>query len=278
MIKSINNCFYKQMRFKYTDYHIHTKWSSDIINNGPSFEDYLPIAKKNRMNICFLEHYELYKVENDKFHPFFNGKIEKYLDEIDEIKETHDFVLSGLEVDYYKERENDLLEFLDEYRKCIDFIAGSVHECDIGYPITEKSYILRLLKTKSLKQLIDDYFISVENMIRSKIFKNICHIDTVLRYINPNEIKPSEDCDISDKRIFNLGLLCIENGINIEYNLSGPKYSLGRTFPSKKVITNMRELGANIFIGSDSHDLKYFKDTISNVKKAYKIIEQIEAK
>ena len=30
------------MKFKYTDYHIHTSdWSSDIDENGPKFEDYI---------------------------------------------------------------------------------------------------------------------------------------------------------------------------------------------------------------------------------------------
>lgn len=263
------------MRFKYTDYHVHTRWSSDIATDGPSFEDYLLIAEMNRINICFLEHYELYYVENDKSHPFYNGMINKYLDEIDKIKEDYDFVLSGLEIDYYREKENELIEFLDDYKKNIDFIAGSIHECDITYPITEKDYIIKLLEKKSIKEIIDDYFISAEKMIKSKIFDNICHIDTIARYINSNDIIPTIDCDLSDKRVFNLGLLCIENNIKIEYNLSGSKYPLGRSFPSKEIITELKKQGAEIFIGSDSHDLNYFENSISKVKEAYEYLSKI---
>ncbi len=277
MINSLNNTFYRHMRFKYTDYHVHTKWSSDIVQNGPNFEDYIAITEKKKLNICFLEHYELYKVENDIYHPFFKGNIENYLEEIDELKETYDFILSGLEVDYYKEREVDLLEFMDNYKKKIDFIAGSVHECDIGFPITEKSYIIELLKKKTTGQLIDEYFISVEKMIKSQIFQNICHIDTIFRYINNNEIKPSKDCDISDEKILNLGKLCIKNGINIEFNLSGSKYSYGKSFPSREIIIQLKKLGAKIFIGSDSHNLKYFKEKSLTVKKEYKFIEQLNS-
>ena len=93
------------MKFKYTDYHIHTKWSHDIVNSGPTFEDYCKVAEKNKINICFLDHYELYYIETDKNYPFYDNKIVNYLEEVDKIKENYDFVLSGLEVDYYKDRE-----------------------------------------------------------------------------------------------------------------------------------------------------------------------------
>jgi histidinol phosphatase-like PHP family hydrolase len=86
------------MKFKHTDYHIHTNWSADISKNGPVFEDYIKIAEANEINICFLEHYELYYIEQDKTNPFYDSKIDDYLEEIDELKETYNFVLSGLPV------------------------------------------------------------------------------------------------------------------------------------------------------------------------------------
>ncbi len=264
------------MRYKYTDYHVHTRWSSDIPKNGPNFEDYLLIAESNHINVCFLEHYELYYVKNDKNHPFYDGKIDIYLEEIDKIKETYNFALSGLEIDYYIGMEKDILEFLDDYGECIDFIAGSIHECDIKYPITERNYIIDLLKKKPIKEIIDDYFNSTKEMINSKIFKNICHIDTIFRYININDIKPTDNCDISDKRILDIGLLCINNNISIEYNLSGLRYSLNRPFPSKEIITNLKKKGGNIFVGSDSHDLNYFQDSILKIKEAYQYLNNIK--
>ena len=93
------------MKFKYTDYHVHTNWSLDIVENGPKFEDYILVAEENRINVCFLDHYELYYVEKDKKTPFHDENIYNYLEEIDTLKETYDFILSGLEVDYYPEKE-----------------------------------------------------------------------------------------------------------------------------------------------------------------------------
>jgi len=147
------------MRFKFTDFHVHTRdWSIDVADDGPTFEDYIKVAEKHRINVCFLDHYELYYIENDKTNPFYGGKIDDYLEEIDNFKETYDFILSGLEVEYYEDKEIQLLELMDDYRKELDFIGGSIHEWIIGYPITTKEGLTSLLEKKPIKQIIDEYF------------------------------------------------------------------------------------------------------------------------
>ncbi|TFG21800.1 MAG: histidinol-phosphatase HisJ family protein [Promethearchaeota archaeon] len=263
------------LKFKYTDYHVHTKWSHDIAKIGPSFEDYARIAEKNKINICFLDHYELYYIENDNNYPFYEGKIIQYLDEIDKIKEVYDCVLSGLEVDYYLDYENQLKEFMDDYEKQFDFIAGTLHEPYIGLPVTTRIKLAELLEKKHVKEVVDNFFKLSKKMIESKIFKNICHLDTIFRYINTKDFIPSFDTDVSDERVLNLGRLCIKNNLNIEYNLSGLKFPIGRPFPSKSVITQLKKEGANIFVGSDSHSINYFRTAIPKVKKAYKFLKKV---
>ena len=264
------------MKFKYTDYHVHTKWSHDIAKFGPSFEDYATIAERNKINICFLDHYELYYIENDKNYPFYANKIEQYLEEIDKIKDNFDFILSGLEVDYYSDYEFQLREFMDDYEKQFDFIAGTLHEPYIGLPVTTRVKLAELLKKKHVKEVVDSFFKLSKKMIESKIFQNICHLDTIFRYINVRDLVPSFDTDVSDERVLNLGRLCIKNNLNIEYNLSGLKFPIGRPFPSKFVITQLKKEGAKIFVGSDSHSINYFRTSISKVKKAYKFLNKIK--
>ena len=266
------------MKFKYTDYHVHTKWSHDISEFGPSFEDYLRIAEKNKINICFLDHYELYYIEHDKTYPFYGGKTEQYLEEVDKVKETYDFVLSGLEVDYYKDYEIQLREFMDDYEKNFDFIAGTLHEPDIGLPITNRDKLVELLGKKSITQVVNNFFELSKEMIRSQIFENICHLDTIFRYINIRDLTPTFDTNVSDERVLKLGRLCVKNNISIEYNLSGLKFPIGRPFPSKSVITQLRKEGAKIFVGSDSHSVNYFRTSVSKVKKAYKFLKKIDKK
>ena len=263
------------MKFKYTDYHVHTRWSHDIKDFGPAFEDYIKVAEKNKINLCFLDHYELYYIEEDKNYPFYgDGKINQYLEEVDKLKETYEYVLSGLEVDYYIDREMELWEFMDDYGNQIDFIAGTLHETEFGYPVTTRDKLLQLLRKKKIKDIVDEYFELMERLINSKIFKNIAHLDTIFRYINPKDLNPTFDVDTSDDRILELGRLCVKNKIQIEYNLSGLKYPIKRTFPSKKVIKQLNKEGAQIFVGSDSHSVNYFRTKIQKVKKAYKFLKK----
>lgn len=264
------------MKFKYTDYHVHTKWSSDIQENGPVFEDYIKIAEDNEINICFLEHYELYSIERDKTNPFYNGKIDNYLEEIDQLKENYNNILGGLEVEYYQDREIELMEFMDDYGKELDFIGGTVHEWIYSYPITTREKLIQLLEKVQMKQVINDYFEIYKMMIKSKIFKNVCHLDTIFRYINENDIIPLDDCNISEDRVLNLGRLCIKNKIRIEYNLSGTRFPINRPFPAKEVAEQLKSERAKFFVGSDSHSLEFFQETIPKVKQAYEFLGLID--
>jgi HisJ family histidinol phosphate phosphatase len=123
-----------------------------------------------------------------------------------------------------------------------------------------------------MKQVIDDYFETYRMMIDSKIFKNVCHIDTIFRYINENDLVPSDDCNISEERVLNLGRSCIKNKIRIEYNLSGIRFPINRPFPSKEVVKQLKSEHAKFFIGSDSHSLEFFEETIPKVKQAYEFL------
>ncbi len=263
------------MKYPITDYHLHTKWSDDIADVGPNFEDYLNVAEENKINICFLEHYEIYQVETTENHPFRINSMDNYLEELDKIKDNYEFVLSGLEVDYYHDRADQIGEFLDEYESQLDFVAGSMHEPILDYPITQRDKLLTLMENWTITQIVDEFFTHSEHMINSKLFKNICHIDTIFRYINENDIKPPPDCDCSEERVLELGRSCIKNNIKIEYNLSGDKFPIGRSFPSKDVIMQLKKEGAKIFVGSDSHFVPYFEKNCALVKDAYKLLESI---
>ena len=265
------------MKFKFTDYHVHTaKWSADISKDGPQFEDYIIIAEEHEINICFLDHYELYSIENDKTNPFCDGNIDNYLEEIDELKETYDFIYSGIEVEYYKDREIELLEFMDDYKRELDFIGGTIHEWILGYPITNREKLVKLLEKKKMKTIIDEYFETCEMMVNSKIFTSICHIDTIFRYINENDIIPTKDCDVTEERVLKIGRACIKNNMRVEYNLSGERFPVGRPFPSKPVISQLVREGCKFFVGSDSHSLDYFEKQITKVKDAYVYLNQLK--
>ncbi|MCK4379810.1 MAG: hypothetical protein KAW51_01650, partial [Candidatus Lokiarchaeota archaeon] len=101
------------------------------------------------------------------------------------------------------------------------------------------------------------------------------HIDTIFRYINNNEFIPTDDCDVSDNRVIDLGRLCIKNKIKVELNLSGLRFPIKRTFPSMDVMKQLKKEGVGFFVGSDSHSLDYFEDKIPKVIEAYKLLNPI---
>jgi HisJ family histidinol phosphate phosphatase len=212
-------------------------------------------------------------MDNQFSNPFSNENINTYLEELDGLKETYDFILAGLEVDYYADKETELREFMDDYGKELDFIAGSIHEWIPFYPITTRDKLVELLKKIPMKDVIAEYFVASQKMVKSKIFENICHIDTIFRYINENDIKPEEDCDVSNKKVLELGRSCINNKITIEYNLSGTRFPIKRPFPSREIVRALKKEGAKFFIGSDSHSLDFFETQIPKLKDTYHFLE-----
>ncbi|MHA1689589.1 MAG: PHP domain-containing protein [Promethearchaeota archaeon] len=257
------------MKFKYTDYHVHTKWSHDIVDSGPSFSDYAVMAEKLKLNVCFLDHYKLYYVKYDKTYPFHGVEVtlKKYLEEVNKVKENYAHVLSGLEVDYYVDMEEEIGEFLDIHEKDFDFIAGAFHETDHWFPFTTRAKLKKLLKKKKHEEVIDEFLEITHKMIDSNLFKNICHVDSIFRYLNDNDIKLDRPIEVHDDFFIALGKECAKKGIKLEFNLSGIRYPIQRPFPSLELALKLKQEGVRFFIGSDSHSLKHFKYHVAQIKE-----------
>lgn len=264
------------------DFHVHTKWSLDI-PEGPSPEDYLEEAEKNKIHICFLDHYELVYKNNPKMPegknwtpiwPFEGDNWHKYLEIMDNLKSNYSFVSSGLEVDYYIDKEDELRNFIDDNKNEFDFLVGTVHDAEFCSPITLSEDLQRLIKKYgSFEKVANIYFDIEEQMVKSKIFKAIAHIDTIYRFCGSFiDRKPEYE---NNNRIKKIANLCRDNDIWIEYNLSGIRYPIGRPFPNENLITEFRKQGAKIFVGSDSHSVQTFKQFIPEVKRATQTLKNI---
>ncbi|MHA1339348.1 MAG: histidinol-phosphatase HisJ family protein [Promethearchaeota archaeon] len=261
------------------DFHIHTNWSLDNLT-GPDPEDYLEIAEKNKVQICFLDHYELiYKedppIPKDKTWvpqwPFYNDKWNKYLEKMDEIKSNYSFVFSGLEVDYYTFMEDKIKEFLDDYANEFDLLVGTLHDAEPCSPVTLEEDLKRLIKKYgSFEKVVEIYFEIEKSLVKSKLFNAVAHIDTIFRYCN--KIVPKKDQYDSYFKTKEIIALCIKEGIWIEYNISGYRYPIGRPFPPESMLEEYIPKGAKFFIGSDSHSVETFNLFIPKIKESNKKI------
>ncbi|MHA1729743.1 MAG: histidinol-phosphatase HisJ family protein [Promethearchaeota archaeon] len=270
------------------DLHVHNKWSLDI-PNGPKAEEYLSIAEENQIHIGFLDHYEIF-YEKEYPCPFpdkkwvpvwpFKGKNwERYLEEMDELRINYSFVSTGLEIDYYPDLEDELRNFIDDYGNEFDLLVGSLHELEHFRPVTLPSDLRALIKKHgSFEDVIGIYYNLLENMIKSKIFNAIAHIDTIYRYVGSSFIPMEDEYKNSEYKGYTRQIidLCIEEGVWIEFNLSGYRYPIGRPFPPRQMIEEFGKKGAKIFIGSDSHKIETFQHFIPKIKETNKLIRSLQ--
>jgi HisJ family histidinol phosphate phosphatase len=270
------------------DLHVHNKWSLDI-PHGPRAEEYMEFAEKHQIHIGFLDHYEvLYQKKNlecpfedKKWVPidtFAGDNWNKYLEELDDLKNNYSFVSTGLEIDYAPEDEGELSDFIKEYGSTFDFFVGTLHELERFRPVTLESDLRALIKKHgSFEAIVEIYFDLQEKMIKSGLFTAIAHIDTIYRYcgsiiLGEKKYQNSEYGGYTQRIIE----LCIKNNIWIEYNLSGFRYSVNRPFPPEEMVKKFSKLGAKWFVGSDCHTIPTFNRFVPKIKKANALLRSLQ--
>jgi HisJ family histidinol phosphate phosphatase len=269
------------------DLHVHNRWSLDI-PQGPHPEEYMELAEKNKIHIGFLDHYEvIYQknlecpFEDKKWVPidtFAGDNWNKYLEELDDLKNNYSFVSTGLEIDYAPEDEGELSDFIKEYGSTFDFFVGTLHELERFRPVTLESDLRALIKKHgSFEAIVKIYFDLQEKMIKSGLFTAIAHIDTIYRYCGSiipriDQYQNSEFGGYTQRIIE----LCIKNNIWIEYNLSGFRYSLNRPFPPEKMVKKYSKLGAKFFVGSDCHTIPTFNRFVPKIKEANALLRSLQ--
>ena len=263
------------------DFHVHTRWSLDI-PNGPQAQEYLSLAEENKIHICFLDHYELWYLDHldcpfkekqwQPEWPFSDGKWEIYLEEMDEIRSNYSFISSGLEIDYYPDMEDEIKNFIDDYGKDFDLLAGSLHEIEHWRPVTIPEDLKFLVKKyNGFENVITKYYDLQEKMVKSKIFKAITHPDTIFRYCKG--FIPFDEKYDNHSRTQDIIDLCIETDTWFEINLSGYRYPINRPFPPNDMVSEALKNGAKIFVGSDSHAINTFEQFIPKIKHANNFVK-----
>ena len=276
MNRNSKRIFQKILPYRDHDIHIHTKWSQDNLD-GPEMKDYVELAQKYNFQIGFSDHFEFQYYEKDWIEAnnmpewvLNPSTIDKYLEEIDQVRENGYDAIAGLEVDYLVEYEDELQNFIEDYYDQFDVFIGSVHELEPHRPFTIKSHFDWYMKTyKSFKAMLDQYYEKSKRMLELKIFDVIAHPNVMYRFIDPNNPENAETMKIyhEDKMIEELGQLCIDTGTLMEVNLSGIRGTWQQSFPSKEHVYDLYSKNLKFVVGSDSHKLQDFNDSILEIRK-----------
>ncbi|HBB71768.1 MAG TPA: PHP domain-containing protein [Ruminococcus sp.] len=150
--------------------------------------------------------------------------------------------------------------------KRLDFIIGSAHrirkEMDFYCIDYDK------MDMDGIYDLLERYFLEVNEMCRINCFDVLGHLTYSLRYMKQRH---GIEADISrfDDIIADTFRILAQNGKGIEINTSGLRQGFGDTFPGLKYVKLFREKGGEILsIGSDAHTVE---DIGKNVREAEEI-------
>jgi HisJ family histidinol phosphate phosphatase len=257
------------------DLHLHSVWSQDN-PQGPKLADYIPFAEKYKIHIGFTDHFEMLYYETKdlrqgewRLNP---NTIDKYLEEIDSVRESFPHVSAGLELDYYPHRESLLAEFLDKYGDQFDLLIGSVHELEDFFPVTQRKENGELMKAYgSFDAMKQKYFEYERKMLESQLFDAIAHPDVIYRFVTTEEKRLHPEYS-DDPIIIDLGQICRRTKTLMEVNTSGLRFEWADTLPSPKIVNHLLADDVRFFVGSDSHSCERFVQSVEAVRKMNHLI------
>ena len=133
----------------------------------------------------------------------------------------------------------------------VDFIIGSLHQIRGEKDFYYIDYID--LGTDKIYDLLERYFMELNEMCRTNSFDVLGHLTYCLRYMKQRHgIEP--DISRFDGIIADSFRTLAQNGKGIEINTSGLRQGFGETFPNLKYTKLFREMGGEIIsVGSDAH-------------------------
>ncbi|MFX0133671.1 MAG: histidinol-phosphatase HisJ [Candidatus Hodarchaeota archaeon] len=242
------------------DYHIHTK----LCRHGKGeLEDYVKSAiKKGLTEIGFCEHFpqefllenlpkkyhnlipiEEYAMPKDEFPDYIKQVLklrEKYYDKIS--------IKLGTEFDFLKSKTKYISEEIKKYQ--FDYIYGSIHQIYFnGKPFAfDDSRFLVFYDEYDIDVCYEIYFKALEELIRSKLFDVVSHLDLIKKYgFRPKKL--TEYRSLIDQIL----VLIRDNDLVMELNTAGDRKKVGEFYPEDFILEEAYKKGIEITLGSDAH-------------------------
>jgi histidinol-phosphatase (PHP family) len=242
------------------DFHVHCEYS---IDGDGAIDEYAGAAlRKGLSHICFTTHYDL---DPERRHHDgrvkLKGKIidvtdpwlESYIEEVRAAARAYAGrglkVLCGLEVGYVPGLEDMIISHTKPYD--FDFLLGGVHTL-CGIDIVSAREAPECFKTRSPRQLCEDYYGYLREAVTCGLFDCVAHIDIYKR------------CGLD---FYGESLNDAHHGLvepileemagadlSLEINSGGLRKGLGSPYPSPDILKTSRELGvSSLTFGSDCH-------------------------
>lgn len=184
----------------------------------------------------------------------------------------------GLEIDYLPGYEDETLGIMNSLLQAassagvgVSGVNGSVHLLpgdlndlgidkgkvkDIIWDLDENLFETHI-KQRGVKKVIDDYFGRMRDLVRSRMFDTLSHIELLRKFdrvgTNGESIYFGDDEKYFQKSALSVLELVAETGMAAEINMAGYYNLLGRPYMSQELLNACSEMKIPICIASDSH-------------------------
>lgn len=208
-----------------------------IVNHTHRFKEFAPLYEKCK---CIDEQIDWFENRDLK------DSIEDYYKLINEVRslDLPIKVFFGLEVCYFKDREQFLKGMFNKYK--FDFLIGSIHFIDnIAYD--SKWSIKELWEKNDVNYLYKTYYESIEDLIKSELFTQIGHIDTIkmFNYYPTYDLKETYD---KVAKLLNQYNVIAENNTKVNYGYGHKDIGL-----SKELLDVLKVNNCPVISSSDAH-------------------------
>ena len=171
-------------------------------------------------------------------------EIEKYVSEALALKEEYKKDIDikvGLEADYIPKYEKEIEKLLSPYP--FDYLIGSVHF--LGEWDFSDSRQISGWRKRSVDDIFEEYFYTVENAAKSGLYNIVGHFDVVKKFGH----NPRKNMDPVIKQTLKS---IKESDMVMEINTSGLRI-VNEIYPSPKILKQAVEMGIDFTFGSDAH-------------------------
>jgi len=266
------------------DSHVHTHYSHGDSEVNKVVRDAI---QKELDGIGFSEHFH-YDFFSDLGLPTVGGREVKgtnfenfkvYYNTVEKAREEYKDqlrILLGVEVDYLESKKDEIKKslelkpFQDDYGETkperkfeFDFIMGSSHF--IGSPLKYFSDY----KEKGDDWLIDEYFTSVKDCIKSGLFDIVAHPE-LIKYFIDKDFKYYSSYVEEVVKLLSEYHVAVDLNTDYLYNSKSDKIEKERLNPGVEMLVLCKEKNIPLVIGSDAHSpeklAKYFSETFVYLK------------
>lgn len=170
--------------------------------------------------------------------------IEAYIDMVAKARAAGHEVKLGLELDYIPGMESKLEAFIRQYP--FDYVIGSVHWLgDFGFDLLEMK---SMWETQDLKQIYDQYFATLTQMVESELFDFVGHADVIKVF----GYEPQDAVFLGDW-YDRLVEAFKRHGSVIEISTAGLRKPVGKMYPAPGLLHRCSAAGVPIVLNSDAH-------------------------